>query len=206
LRTPTSRLGIIEGWPQAWSRCLTRDGGLADVGDGWATGAGRDHRLVAVTADLGILPDKATWDLATNLPRSGGPRRRQPAPCREPGRGGADLRDQVGPSRVASRPRMSWAGRLPGPLRCRDPPPIGPGQLRVQLLLGCLVPRPYVPYEPAARRPEPVRGARASSAPPTDTAGAAAGHSYRGVPARAATGLVLHFMRDIVEGFGRRML
>ena len=32
-------------------------------------------------------------------------------------------------------------GRLPGPLRHRDPPPPGAGQLRVQLLLGRLVPR-----------------------------------------------------------------
>jgi len=30
-------------------------------------------------------------------------------------------------------------GRFPSPLRCRDPPPPGPGQLRVQLLLGHLV-------------------------------------------------------------------
>ena len=55
--------------------------GLADVGDGWATGAGRDHRLVEVTADLGILPDKATWYLATNLPRSGGPEDGSPHPA-----------------------------------------------------------------------------------------------------------------------------
>jgi hypothetical protein len=32
------------------------------------------RRLVAVTADPGTLPDKATWYLVTNLPRPGGPR------------------------------------------------------------------------------------------------------------------------------------
>ena len=38
-------------------------------------GAGRLHRrLVVATADPGTLPDKATWYLATNLPRPGGPR------------------------------------------------------------------------------------------------------------------------------------
>jgi len=47
----------------------------------WAAGArlgwwGPDGftRLVVATADPGTLPDKATWYLATNLPRPGGPR------------------------------------------------------------------------------------------------------------------------------------
>jgi hypothetical protein len=34
----------------------------------------RARRLVAVTADPGTLPDKATWYLVTNLARPGGPR------------------------------------------------------------------------------------------------------------------------------------
>ena len=38
-------------------------------------GPGRVHpRLVVATADPGTLPGKATWYLATNLPRPGGPR------------------------------------------------------------------------------------------------------------------------------------
>jgi hypothetical protein len=39
---------------------------------GWGPDGAR--RLVAVTADPGTLPDKATWYLVTNLPRPGGPR------------------------------------------------------------------------------------------------------------------------------------
>jgi hypothetical protein len=35
---------------------------------------GRHHPPVVATADPGTLPDKATWYLATNLPRPGGPR------------------------------------------------------------------------------------------------------------------------------------
>ena len=38
------------------------------MGPGWL------HRLVVATADPATLPDKATWYLATNLPRPGGPR------------------------------------------------------------------------------------------------------------------------------------
>ena len=37
-------------------------------------GTRRLTRLVVATADPGTLPDKATWYLATNLPRPGGPR------------------------------------------------------------------------------------------------------------------------------------
>jgi hypothetical protein len=45
----------------------------ADATLGW-WGPDGFTRLVAVTADPGTLPDKATWYLATNLPRPGGPR------------------------------------------------------------------------------------------------------------------------------------
>ena len=45
----------------------------ADATLGW-WGPDGFTRLVAVTADPGALPDKATWYLATNLPRPGGPR------------------------------------------------------------------------------------------------------------------------------------
>ena len=45
----------------------------ADATLGW-WGPDGFTRLVVVTADPGTLPDKATWYLATNLPRPGGPR------------------------------------------------------------------------------------------------------------------------------------
>ena len=45
----------------------------ADATLGW-WGPDGARRLVVATADPGTLPDKATWYLATNLPRPGGPR------------------------------------------------------------------------------------------------------------------------------------
>jgi hypothetical protein len=45
----------------------------ADATLGW-WGPDGFTRLVVATADPGALPDKATWYLATNLPRPGGPR------------------------------------------------------------------------------------------------------------------------------------
>jgi hypothetical protein len=45
----------------------------ADAALGW-WGPDGARRLVAVTADPGTLPGKATWYLVTNLPRPGGPR------------------------------------------------------------------------------------------------------------------------------------
>ena len=52
----------------------------ADATLGW-WGPDGFTRLVVATADPGTLPDKATWYLATNLPRPGGPRGGgQPAP------------------------------------------------------------------------------------------------------------------------------
>src|SRR5437870_393464 len=50
-------------------------------------------------------------------------------------------------------------GRLLGPLRCRHPPPPGPRQLRVQLLLGRPVPQPpgTAPACRAAARTQPQR-------------------------------------------------
>ena len=101
------------------------------------------RRLVVATADPATLPDKATWYLVTNLPRPGRPARgRQPAPGRGPGRDHADLRHPaLDRAELQAGQGRAGLGRLPGPLRCRDPPPPGPGQLRVQLLLGRLVRR-----------------------------------------------------------------
>ena len=59
--TRTFRDGHTETW---WA---------ADATLGWR-GPDGFTRLVAVTADPGTLPGKATWYLATSLPRPGGPR------------------------------------------------------------------------------------------------------------------------------------
>ena len=60
-------------------------------------------------------------------------------------------------------------GRLPGPLRHRDPPPPGPGQLRVLLLLGRLVRRKPATARDcgtaAGARPRREGGRRARAAP-----------------------------------------
>ena len=106
---------------------------------GWGPDGVR--RLVVATADPATLPDKATWYLVTNLPRPGGPRRAgQPAPGRRAGRDRADLRDpQLDRAELQAGQGRAGLGRLPGPLRHRDPPPPGAGQLRVLLLLGRLV-------------------------------------------------------------------
>src|SRR5437764_419099 len=54
-----------DGHTEAWQ--------AADATPGW-WGPDGFTRLVAVTTDPGTLPDKATWYLATNLPRPSGPR------------------------------------------------------------------------------------------------------------------------------------
>jgi hypothetical protein len=100
-------------------------------------------RLVVATADPGRLPDKATWYLATHLPRPGGARVAAcPAPTSRPGRAGLPLpAAQLGRAKLQADQRRTGVGRLPGPLTDRDPPPPGPGQLRLLLLLGRLVHR-----------------------------------------------------------------
>ena len=127
----------------------------ADATLGW-WGPDGARRLVVATADPATLPDKATWYLVTNLPRPGGPREADsPAPGRRPGRDHTDLRDPaLDRAKLQAGQRRAGVGRLPGPLRHRHPPPPGPGQLRVQLLLDRLVPRPSRParaYGTAAR-------------------------------------------------------
>ena len=141
----------------------------------WAAGAtlgwwGPDGftRLVVATADPGTLPDKATWYLAANLPRPGGPREaEQRPPGRGPGRDRADLRHPaLDRAKLQAGQGRAGLGRLPGPLRCRDPPPPGSGQLRVLILLGYLVRR--IPA--AARRGTAARARRrreGGRAPPT---------------------------------------
>jgi hypothetical protein len=101
-----------------------------------------------------------------------------------PGRDHADLRRQaLDRAGLQAGQGRAGLGRLPGPLRCRDPPPPGPGELRVQLLLGRLVHgkpvrarrratatgtrrrREGAPTPPRQRRHRPGRGHCARYAP-----------------------------------------
>ena len=84
-------------------------------------------------------------------------RGRQPAPGRGPGRDRADLRDPaLDRAELQTGQGRAGLGRLPGPLRHRDPPPPDPGQLRVQLLLGRLVRRSPARRRACAPRPDPA--------------------------------------------------
>ena len=121
----------------------------------------------------GTLPDKATWYLATQLARPRRPARgRQPAPGRGPGGDRADLRhaalDRAGLQAGQGRTGL---GRLPGPLRSRDPPP--------QVLANCAFSffwdawfADHTPHHDVAEaQPEPGGGGRggppaATPAPP----------------------------------------
>jgi hypothetical protein len=53
--------------------------GAADAQLGW-WGPDEHTRLVIATTDPSMLPDKAAWCLATNLPRPGGPHDTRSAP------------------------------------------------------------------------------------------------------------------------------
>jgi DDE superfamily endonuclease len=176
--TRTSRDGHAEAW---WAADATLGG--------WGPDGVR--RLVVATADPGTLPDHAAWYLVTNLPRPGGPR--------EAGspHAAASLAEQ-GYKQVKDRTGLGW---LPGPLRPRHPPPPGPGQLRLQLLLGRLV-RPSAATRHAAgpwsrrrreggraRRPAvlaPGALGRARLAGPVDHAATLVGRLVERAPAPAA--------------------
>jgi DDE superfamily endonuclease len=112
----------------------------ADATLGW-WGPGGARRLVAATAGPGHPAGQGHLvSRHEPAPARRPARGRKPAPGCGPGRDRADLRhpalDRAG---LQAGQRPAGLGRLPGPLRHRDPPPPGPGQRRVQLLLGRLV-------------------------------------------------------------------
>jgi DDE superfamily endonuclease len=82
--TPVEAAGALAwggpGDPGDWTAVVRtfRDGHAETwwAADATLGGWGPDgvRHLVVATADLGTLPDKATWYLVTNLPRPGGPR------------------------------------------------------------------------------------------------------------------------------------
>src|SRR5438477_7808962 len=135
----------------------------------WAAGAslgwwGPDgaRRLVAVTADPAALPDKATWYLATNLPRPGGPRE---ADSDHPAAGLAEITRLYGIRHWTEqgykqvKDELGWAD-----FQTRS----ATATRRPHALVTCAFSfcwdawfhdRP-APHEPAAPRPEPVRGER----------------------------------------------
>ena len=124
----TFRDGHAETW---WAADAT----LGGVGARRRPAPGRGHRRSGHLAGKGHLvpghqPAPAGQPARGGQPASGGPPGRDRAPVRDPQLDRAKL--QAGQGRAG-------LGRLPGPLRCRDPPPPGAGQLRVQLLLGSLV-------------------------------------------------------------------
>jgi hypothetical protein len=138
--------------PGGWSTVerVFRDGHTetwwaADATLGW-WGPDGHTRLVVATKDPETLPDKATWYLATNLPpaRRASRHPRGPAPGRGSDRSGALLRDPaLDRAKLQAGQGRTWLGRLPGPLRYRDPSPPNSGQLRVFVLLERLV-RPVI--------------------------------------------------------------
>jgi hypothetical protein len=118
----------------------------ADATLGWR-GPDGTTRLVIATAGPGTLPGKATWYLATSLPRPGGPREAEsphPAASLAEVTRAYGIRHWTGQGCKQVKDELGWADFqvrsdvLPGPLRRRHPPPPGPGQLRLLLLLGRL--------------------------------------------------------------------
>ena len=131
--TRTFRDGHTEAW---WA---------ADAALGW-WGPDGTRRLVVATP---TRPPAGQGHLVPGhqpAPARRPARGRQPAPRGRPGRDRADLRDpQLDRAKLQTGQRRAGLGRLPGPLGYRHPPPPGPDQLRVQLLLGYLVRRSPAP-------------------------------------------------------------
>jgi SRSO17 transposase len=133
----------------------------ADASLGW-WGPDGFTRLVAVTADPGTLPDKATWYLATNLPRPGGPREKDSV---HPAAGLAEvvriygIRHWIEQSYKQVKDELGWAD-----FQVRSDAAIR----RHQALVCCAFSFCWAawftenppPQETAAPRPEPGRGER----------------------------------------------
>jgi hypothetical protein len=135
----------------------------ADATLGW-WGPDGLTRLVVATADPGTLPGKATWYLATNLPRPGGPREAgSPHPA-------ADLaeivriygiRHWIEQSYKQVKDELGWAD-----FQVRSDVAIR----RHQVLVNCAFCfcwaawfADHPPQDPAARRPAPSRGERGAA-------------------------------------------
>jgi hypothetical protein len=183
----------------------------ADATLGW-WGPDGARRLVAVTADPGTLPGKATWYLATNLPRPGGPRE---AGSVHPAASLAEvariygIRHWTGQGYKQVKDELGWAD-----FQVRSDAAIR----RHQVLVNCAFSFCWAawftenppPQETAAPRPEPGRGERGAArraavaagaargarlAFPLDRAAALVAGLVQGAPAAAAAG---------PDGLGRR--
>ncbi len=166
------------------------------------------RRLVAVTADPGTLPPKATWYLVTNLPRPGGPRE---ADSPHPAAGLAEIvriysiRNWIEQSCKQVKDELGWADfQVRSDLAIR----------RHQALVNCAFSFCWAawfgdhpaPPQPAAPQPEPGRGERGAAHPraaasailaagtahgprlafPMDRAAALVDRMVQGAPAAAA--------------------
>ena len=180
----------------------------ADAALGW-WGPDGARRLVAVTADPGTLPGKATWYLVTNLPRPGSPRE---ADSPHPAAGLAEItriyaiRNWTGPSYKQVKDELGWADfQVRSDLAIR----------RHQALVNCAFSfcwaawfADHPPQDAAGPWPEPGRGERGAArrrtgsgavlaagaargpglAFPLDRAAALVGRMVQGAPAPAAAG------------------
>jgi len=132
----------------------------ADASLGW-WGPDGIRRLVAVTADPGTLPGKATWYLVTNLPRPGGPREaesiHQAASLAEITRI-YGIRHWIEQSYKQVKDELGWADfQVRSDIAIR----------RHQVLVNCAFSFCWAawfahpaPQEPASPRPDPGRGER----------------------------------------------
>ena len=154
--TRTFRDGHTETWYAA-------DATLGWLGPGRRPAPGGSHRRPGHPAGQGHLVPGHQPAQARRPARG-----RQPAPGRGPGRDRADLRHPaLDRAELQAGQGRAGLGRLPGPLRYRDPPPPGAGQLRVQLLLGRLV-RPSPATAPASGTAARTRPRREGGRTPPD--------------------------------------
>jgi hypothetical protein len=136
----------------------------ADATLGW-WGPDGTTRLVVATADPGTLPDKATWYLATNLPRPGGPRQdsspHPPADLAEIVRI-YGIRHWIEQSYKQVKDQLGWAD-----FQVRS----GTAIRRHQALVNCAFSfcwdawfhDHHAPHQTAALRPAPGRGERGAA-------------------------------------------